>query len=187
MSIQYITPSKRCFGAAPLGNRFRDVPEAEALGTVEAAWKDGIRYFDNAPFYGAGLAEIRMGEALAGKPRDEYVISTKVGRVILDEVEDVSARDLGEKSGVFQHGRPNKVVNDYSADATLRSLEDSLKRLKTDRIEIVRSEEHTSERQSLMRISYAVFCLKKKKSNNTLTNKIQHCQVRKQQTLRTNK
>src|SRR3546814_11013131 len=78
-----------------------------------------------------------MGEALAGKPRDEYVISTKVGRVILDEVEDVSARDLGEKSGVFQHGRPNKVVNDYSADATLRSLEDSLKRLKTDRIEIV--------------------------------------------------
>src|SRR3546814_11306201 len=78
-----------------------------------------------------------MGEALAGKPRDEYVISTKVGRVILDEVEDVSARDLGEKSGVFQHGRPNKVVNDYSADATLRSIEDSLKRLKTDRIEIV--------------------------------------------------
>src|SRR3546814_4980461 len=91
---------------------FRDIPEAEALGTVEAAWKDGIRYFDNAPFYGAGLAEIRMGEALAGKPRDEYVISTKVDRVILDEVEDVSARDLGEKSGVFQHGRPNKVVNE---------------------------------------------------------------------------
>jgi D-threo-aldose 1-dehydrogenase len=136
MTIKDILPGKLGFGAAPLGNMFRDIPEAEALGTVEAAWKDGIRYFDNAPFYGAGLAEIRMGEALAGKPRDEYVISTKVGRVILDEIEDVSARDQGEKSGVFAHGRPNKVVNDYSADATLRSIEDSLKRLKTDRIDI---------------------------------------------------
>jgi D-threo-aldose 1-dehydrogenase len=64
------------------------------------------------------------------------VISTKVGRVILDEVEDVSARDLGEKGDVFKYGRPNKIVNDYSEDATLRSIEDSLKRLKTDHIEI---------------------------------------------------
>jgi D-threo-aldose 1-dehydrogenase len=115
---------------------FRDIPEQEALATVEAAWNDGIRYFDNAPFYGAGLAELRMGEALVGKPRDQYAISTKVGRVILDEIEDVSARDLGEKGEVFKYGRPNKIVNDYSEDATLRSIEDSLKRLKTDRIEI---------------------------------------------------
>jgi D-threo-aldose 1-dehydrogenase len=78
-----------------------------------------------------------MGDALAGKPRDAYVISTKVGRLILDEVEDVSARDLGEKGDVFKYGRPNKIVNDYSEAATLRSLEDSLERLKTDRIEIV--------------------------------------------------
>jgi D-threo-aldose 1-dehydrogenase len=77
-----------------------------------------------------------MGEALAGSPRNEYVISTKVGRIILDETEDVSARDLGEKGDVFKHGRPNKIVNDYSSDATLRSIEDSLKRLKTDHIEI---------------------------------------------------
>jgi D-threo-aldose 1-dehydrogenase len=116
---------------------FRDIPEAEALATVAAAWNDGIRYYDNAPFYGAGLAEIRMGEALAGKPRGEYVISTKVGRIILDEIEDVSARDLGEKGDVFKFGRPNRVVNDYSEDATLRSIDDSLKRLKTDHIEIV--------------------------------------------------
>jgi D-threo-aldose 1-dehydrogenase len=88
------------------------------------------------PFYGAGLAEIRMGAALSTKSRDQYVISTKVGRVILDEVEDVSARDLGEKGDVFRFGRPNRIVNDYSADATLRSVEDSLKRLKTDRIDI---------------------------------------------------
>ena len=65
------------------------------------------------------------------------MLSTKVGRVILDDVEDAAARDLGEKSGVFEHGRPNKIVNDYSADATLRSIEDSLNRLKTDRLDIV--------------------------------------------------
>jgi len=137
MALQDLFPGKLGFGTAPLGNMFRDIPEAEARATVDAAWNDGIRYFDNAPLYGAGLAEIRIGEALAGRPRDEYVISTKVGRLILDEVEDVNARDLGEKGEVFKHGRPNKIVNDYSADATLRSIEDSLKRLKTDRIEIV--------------------------------------------------
>jgi len=136
MAIKDILPDKLGFGAAPLGNMFRDIPEEEALATVEAAWNDGIRYYDNAPFYGAGLAEIRMGEALKDKPRDQYVISTKVGRVILDELEDVSAREQGEKAGVFQHGRANRIVNDYSADATMRSIEDSLKRLKTDHIEI---------------------------------------------------
>jgi len=136
MTLKDILPGKLGFGAAPLGNMFRDIPEPEARATVEAAWNDGIRYFDNAPFYGAGLAEIRMGTALSDKPRDEYVISTKVGRVILDEVEDVNARDLGEKGDVFKYGRPNKIVNDYSADATLRSIEDSLKRLKSDRIDI---------------------------------------------------
>lgn len=136
MAINDIIGSKLGFGAAPLGNMFRDIPEEEALATVEAAWNDGIRYFDNAPFYGAGLAEIRMGEALKGKPRDQYVISTKVGRVVLDELED-GPRDNGEKGTVFEHGRPNKVINDYSADGTLRSIEDSLKRMQTDRIEIV--------------------------------------------------
>lgn len=136
MALKDILPSKLGFGAAPLGNMFRDIPEEEARATVEAAWNDGIRYFDNAPFYGAGLAEIRMGEALADKPRDDYVISTKVGRLILDEIEDVSARDLGEKGDVFRYGRPNRIVNDYSADATLRSIDDSLKRLKTDRMEV---------------------------------------------------
>ena len=137
MSLKNLIPGHLGFGTAPLGNMFRDIPEAEARATVDAAWNDGIRYFDNAPFYGAGLAEIRMGDALADRPRDEYVISTKVGRLILDEVEDVSARDNGEKGDVFKYGRPNKIVNDYSEDATLRSIEDSLKRLKTDRIEIV--------------------------------------------------
>ena len=125
------------FGTAPLGNMFRDIPEAEARATVDAAWDQGVRYFDTAPFYGAGLAEIRLGEALARRDRDDYVLSTKVGRLVLDEVEDAAARALGEKSGLFVAGRPNKMVNDYSADAALRSIEDSLKRLKTDRLDIV--------------------------------------------------
>ncbi|CAG9250849.1 Aldo/keto reductase [Paraburkholderia unamae] len=125
------------FGAAPLGNMFRNIPEAEALATVKAAWDQGVRYFDTAPLYGAGLSEMRLGEALAGYRRDDYVLSTKVGRVILDEIEDAGARDLGEKGGVFAFGHPNKIINDYSADATLRSIEDSLKRLKMDRLDIV--------------------------------------------------
>lgn len=136
MALHDIIGSRLGFGAAPLGNMFRDIPEDEALATVEAAWNDGIRYYDNAPFYGAGLAELRMGAALQGKPRDHYVISTKVGRVVLEALED-GPRDNGEKGAVFAHGRPNKVINDYSADATLRSIEDSLKRLRTDRIDIV--------------------------------------------------
>ncbi len=137
MTLKEILPSKIGFGSAPIGNMFRDIPEAEAEATVAAAWDDGIRYFDAAPFYGAGLAEQRMGRVLAKRPRSEYVISTKVGRVILDELEDVSARQQGEKAGVFQFGNANKVVNDYTEDGTLRSIEGSLERLQTDHIEVV--------------------------------------------------
>lgn len=136
MALEDILPGTLGFGTAPLGNMFRDIPDDEARATVEAAWDDGIRYFDTAPLYGAGLAELRLGEALAGRPRADYVISTKVGRLILDEKEDVSARDQGEKGGLFTYGRDNRVVNDYSYDATLRSIEDSLERLRTDRIDI---------------------------------------------------
>lgn len=136
MAVQDVIPGRIGFGSAPLGNMFRDIPEAEAQATVAAAWQSGIRYYDTAPFYGAGLAEIRLGQALAGHNRKDYAISTKVGRLILDEVEDVSARDLGEKGEVFKYGRPNRIVNDYSHDATLRSIEDSLKRLNTDHIDI---------------------------------------------------
>lgn len=137
MTLKEILKSKLGFGAAPLGNMFRAIPEDEALATVEAAWNDGIRYFDNAPFYGAGLAELRMGEALKGKPRNEYVISTKVGRIVLDELEGSGGRDNGEKGEVFKHGRPNKVIDDYSEEGTLRSIEGSLQRLQTDHIDIV--------------------------------------------------
>ncbi|MER7708106.1 aldo/keto reductase [Kitasatospora sp. NPDC097605] len=136
MSLTEILPGKLGFGTAPLGNMFRAIPDEEARATVEAAWDQGVRYFDTAPFYGAGLAEERLGEVLAGKPRDAYVLSTKVGRVILDEKEE-GARDLGEKGGLFEHGNPNKMLHVWTAEATERSIEDSLRRLGTDRLDIV--------------------------------------------------
>jgi D-threo-aldose 1-dehydrogenase len=137
MGVKDKLQGKLGFGTAPLGNMFRNIPEQEALDTVEAAWAHGVRYFDTAPFYGAGLAELRLGQALGQHKRSDYVLSTKVGRLILDELEDPAARDMGEKGGLFEFGRPNKIVNDYSADATLRSIDDSLRRMKTDRIDIV--------------------------------------------------
>ncbi|MEW4238394.1 MULTISPECIES: aldo/keto reductase [Priestia] len=135
--MREILQGKLGFGTAPLGNMYRNIPEEEAIATVDAAWESGIRYFDAAPLYGAGLAEMRLGEALSKRNRDEYVLSTKVGRVISDELEDTSSRDMGEKGGLFEFGRKNKIINDYSADATLRSIEQSLNRLKTDRLDFV--------------------------------------------------
>lgn len=116
-------------GTAPLGNMFRDVPEEEARETIQSAWDEGIRYFDTAPFYGAGLAEIRLGEILSSYKRDDYLLSTKVGRIVLDETE--------EKEGLFEYGRKNKIKTDYTEEGTLKSIEDSLKRLKTDRLDMV--------------------------------------------------
>ncbi len=80
---------------------------------------------------------MRLGEALSKRNRDEYVLSTKVGRVISDELEDTSSRDMGEKGGLLNSAVKNKIINDYSADATLRSIEQSLNRLKTDRLDFV--------------------------------------------------
>ncbi|MEV5551497.1 aldo/keto reductase, partial [Streptomyces sp. NPDC052309] len=136
MSLKEILPGRLGFGTAPLGNMFRAIPDDEAAATVEAAWDHGIRYYDTAPFYGAGLAEERLGQVLADKPRDAYVLSTKVGRVILDELETATP-DFGEKGGLFEHGNPNKILHEWTAEATERSIEDSLKRLGTDRLDIV--------------------------------------------------
>jgi len=124
------------FGGAPLGNMFRNIPEDEAIATIESAWEQGTRYFDTAPFYGAGLSEIRMGKVLSKHKRNEYVLSTKVGRLILDEIEP-STREFGEKGHLFEFGRPQKIIYDYSASGTQRSIEDSLTRMGVDRIDFV--------------------------------------------------
>ncbi|WP_026690370.1 aldo/keto reductase [Alteribacter aurantiacus] len=116
-------------GTAPLGNMFRNVSDEEALATIQTAWDEGIRYFDTAPFYGFGLSEIRLGEVLSNYERSDFILSSKVGRIILNEEE--------QKSGLFEHGRKNKMLTDYTRDGTLRSIEDSLKRLKTDHLDMV--------------------------------------------------
>ncbi|MEM5503375.1 MULTISPECIES: aldo/keto reductase [Shewanella] len=138
MSIRdkLLTASTLGFGTAPLGNMFRNIPEEEALNTVKAAWEQGVRYFDTAPFYGAGLSELRLGKALKEYNRDDFILSSKVGRIILDE-HITGAQEFGEKGTLFEHGRKNKVIDDYSADGTLRSIEQSLTRLDTDRLDIV--------------------------------------------------
>jgi D-threo-aldose 1-dehydrogenase len=114
------------FGAAPLGNMFPNIPDNEAAATVDAAWQQGTRYCDTAPFYGAGPSEIRWGKELAKHKRNECVLSSKVGRLILDEAE-TGKRDFGEKGGLFEVGPPNRIVYDDSADGALRSIDDSLK------------------------------------------------------------
>lgn len=124
------------FGAAPLGNMYRNIPDEEATATVDAAWQHGTRYFDTAPFYGAGLSEIRLGKALAKHTRNEYRLSTKVGRIILDEI-DTQARNFGEKGDLFKFGRPNRILYDYTEKGTMKSIEDSLKRLGVDRLDFV--------------------------------------------------
>jgi D-threo-aldose 1-dehydrogenase len=124
------------FSAAPLGNMFRAVPDQEAAATVDSAWQRGTRYFDTAPFYGAGLSEERLGKALAKHKRNEYMLSTKVGRLILDK-NDTGSRGFGEKNGLFEAGWIKRIVYDYSADGALRSIGDSLKRLCVDRLDFV--------------------------------------------------
>ncbi|WP_067140554.1 aldo/keto reductase [Microtetraspora malaysiensis] len=136
MKLDQILPGRIGYGSAPLGNMFRSVPDDEATATLNAAWDHGIRYYDTAPLYGAGLSEIRLGGLLSQKPRDSFVLSTKVGRVILDEVESGS-RDLGEKGNLFEHGRPNTIVHEWTAEATERSIEGSLERLGVDRLDIL--------------------------------------------------
>ena len=133
IALRELVSSPLGFGAAPLGNMFRAVSADEAQATVQAAWDAGVRIYDTAPVYGAGLSELRLGAALADKPRDEYVLISKVGRVVLDEIRST----IDSKPSLFADGLPNVVVNDYTADATLRSIEQSLTRLKTDRLDVV--------------------------------------------------
>jgi D-threo-aldose 1-dehydrogenase len=103
------------------------VPEDEARATIDRAWEAGVRFFDTAPLYGSGLSERRLGAALRGRPRDEYVLSTKVGRLLAP----------GEPSPLFPGAPPAAAVFDFSADGVRRSLAESLERLGLDRVDIV--------------------------------------------------
>jgi D-threo-aldose 1-dehydrogenase len=119
------------FGAASLGNLYREVDDTDAEAVLEAAWAGGIRSFDTAPHYGLGLSERRLGAFLAGRPRDDFVVSTKVGRVL--------EPNAGTRSGRDTEGFvvPDDLVRrwDPSPAGIERSLDDSLGRLGLDRID----------------------------------------------------
>ncbi len=122
------------FGGSAIGNLYRAVDDETAAAAVTAAWDGGIRYFDTAPHYGLGLSERRLGSALREKPRDEYVVSTKVGR-LLQPNPPPTGSDL--EAGGFAVADDLIRVRDYSRDGVLRSIEASLERLGLDRIDIV--------------------------------------------------
>ena len=119
------------FGGAAIGGLYAPVSDEAAAATLQAAWDAGIRAFDTAPHYGVGLSERRIGDFLAGRPRAEFVVSTKVGRRLVPAVGPVDGAEQ------FYDTPALSRVRDYSADAALRSLEDSLRRLRLDRVDIV--------------------------------------------------
>lgn len=123
------------YGVAALGNLYSPRPDDVWPGCVPAAWEAGIRYFDTAPHYGLGLAEQRLGEGLRGLPRDEFVLSTKVGRV-LDPNPDYRPGDT-DLDNLFDVPATLRRRFDYSRDGVLRSVEDSLERLGLDRIDVL--------------------------------------------------
>ncbi|WP_382310094.1 aldo/keto reductase [Herbiconiux sp. UC225_62] len=122
------------YGVAALGNLYEAVPDELWPQCVPAAWDAGIRYFDVAPHYGLGLAEERLGEALAGRPRDEFVVSTKVGRLLEPNPGYAGETDI---QNLFDVPATRRRVLDYSRDGVLRSLEGSLERLGLDRIDLL--------------------------------------------------
>ncbi len=119
-------------GGGPLGNMYRAISDEDAAETVSAAWDGGIRFFDTAPHYGLGLSERRLGDALRDRPRDEYVISTKVGRLLKPTGSSADKDPLG-----FDVPATHRRVWDFSRDGVLRSLEASLERLGLDRVDVL--------------------------------------------------
>ncbi|WP_371500481.1 aldo/keto reductase [Kitasatospora sp. NBC_00374] len=128
-----VTTTRLSFGGAAIGNLFTAVDDATAAAAVDAAWTAGIRTFDTAPHYGLGLSERRLGTALHGRPRAEYQLSTKVGR-LLDPVSEPAGDDLAHGFAVPATHRRRW---DFSADGVRRGLEQSLLRLGTDRVDTV--------------------------------------------------
>jgi D-threo-aldose 1-dehydrogenase len=125
------------FGATAIGGMYEEVSGAQAHAVVDAAWRGGIRLFDAAPQYGLGLGEMRLGAGLARRLRDEYVLSTKVGRLLRADA-PLNPDDFGPDGLPFDKGTPAvSTVYDYSRDGVLASIEESLARLGKDRLDIV--------------------------------------------------
>ncbi|MBC7723689.1 MAG: aldo/keto reductase [Burkholderiaceae bacterium] len=122
------------YGAANVGNLYRALSDDEAAEVLEVAWDCGIRYFDTAPHYGLGLSERRLGAFLATKPRDEFVISTKVGRLLRPNPVGVGTTDLDND---FVVPGDTRREWDFSRDGIRRSLDESLGRLGLDRVDVL--------------------------------------------------
>jgi D-threo-aldose 1-dehydrogenase len=130
-SGHYQIPFDFGLGGVPIGNEFTAVTDTAAQQTLEAAWNAGVRYYDTSPWYGLGLAERRFGQFLHNQNREEYIISSKVGKLL-------KASKKAKRSNLFPlAGSPNTVEFDYSAAAVRRSIEDSLQRLGIDSLDIV--------------------------------------------------
>lgn len=140
------------FGGAPLGNLYTAVDEAAARASVETAWATGRRYFDTAPFYGYGLSERRIGDVLRDHPRDQFVLSTKVGRLIRRGWHESREREM------FRTVMPFHAAFDYSYDGVMRSIEDSYQRLGLDRIDIalihdIARDTHGDNQPAMMKVA----------------------------------
>ena len=128
------------FGTAPLGGLFQALDDDEAHRVVEAAWSAGMRFFDTAPQYGNGLAEQRLGAVLSTKPRDQFVLATKVGRLL--------RAGAPPESDTFPGAPPLNPIFDFSHDGVMRSVEESVTRLGIDRIDVLHihdPDEHFAE------------------------------------------
>lgn len=132
-SLNELNISKIGLGTAQLGNLFRETSEEESLATIDQAWEEGIRYFDTAPHYGLGLSEKRVGEALRLKNRSEFVISTKVGRLLIPTPENANNKD----DQGFDVPAAYKREWDFSRDGIFRSVEESLNRTGLDYFDIL--------------------------------------------------
>lgn len=129
MALPPLTPLG--LGTAPLGGLYSPVSDEEAHRVIDAAWRHGIRFFDTAPLYGHGAAERRLGAVLAGRPRDSYVLATKVGRLLRRPSEPAP------EDAYYKDTPPERPVFDFSHDGVMRSFEESLRRLGLDRIDIL--------------------------------------------------
>jgi D-threo-aldose 1-dehydrogenase len=121
------------YGAAAVGNLYRAVDDESARELLDAAWDAGIRYYDTAPHYGLGLSERRLGEMLQRRPREEFVVSTKVGRLLVPDPDGAARRD----DDIFEVPADHRRVWDFSEAGVRRSLEDSLGRLGLDSVDVL--------------------------------------------------
>ncbi len=130
-NLRYMTPYRLGMGGTQIGNIFAPISDEQAAAVLQSAWDSGVRLFDTSPFYGFGLSEYRLGRFLHNRNPDDYVISTKVGRVL-----KAAGKPVGDSS-IWTSPAPFEYRYDYTAEGARRSVEDSLQRLGLARLDVV--------------------------------------------------